>query len=155
MHPYILLIAAKAAICSGRPLLTVPSVCTLPYSIGKATHFGTNNACFSLTGPLQISANAIKARCLSKDLSGENKGTPEQEKKPLKEEKCPPLALAGIDAAGKVILVQPGTPSAGGVPVDKIIACWNAIPEDLLPIPILPTTPKYAILSFKGVLREE
>ncbi|KAF9347410.1 hypothetical protein BGX34_003164, partial [Mortierella sp. NVP85] len=68
---------------------------------GKETHFGTNKACFSLSGGnLQISGDAIKARCLSKDISGENKGSPEEEKKPLKEEKCPPLALAGI-AGGK------------------------------------------------------
>ncbi|MGW2441649.1 hypothetical protein ACWCY1_33725 [Streptomyces goshikiensis] len=68
---------------------------------GKETHFGTNKACFSLSGGnLQLSPDALKARCLSKDISGENKGSPEdkgspeEEKKPLKEEKCPPLALA-------------------------------------------------------------
>ncbi|MFD7262965.1 hypothetical protein [Streptomyces sp. NPDC059874] len=46
-------------------------------------------------GNLQVSGDAIKARCLSKDISGEDKGSPEEGKKPLKEEKCPPLALAG------------------------------------------------------------
>ncbi|MCZ1003282.1 hypothetical protein O1M63_43575 [Streptomyces mirabilis] len=38
----------------------------------------------------KILPGVVKARCLSKDISGENKGSPEEEKKPLKEEKCPP-----------------------------------------------------------------
>ncbi|KUM91068.1 hypothetical protein AQI88_38705 [Streptomyces cellostaticus] len=102
---------------------------------GKKTHYYMNKACFSLTGGnLQISADAIKARWLSKDISGENKGSPEEEK-PLKEEKYPPLAVAGI-AGGKVILVKPGAPNFKADRVEKLIACWGSIPDDLLPKPL-------------------
>ncbi|KAK6528373.1 hypothetical protein TWF281_009615 [Arthrobotrys megalospora] len=137
---------------------------------GKETHFGTNKACFSLAGAnLQLSPDSIKARCLSKDISGENKGSPEEEKKPLKEEKCPTLAVAGI-ARGKVITVKPGAPNTKADRVEKIIACWGKIPEEVIrkeETPASPTptesdddisavlTPKYAILKFNGVLAQE
>ncbi|KAK6507634.1 hypothetical protein TWF481_006060 [Arthrobotrys musiformis] len=138
---------------------------------GKKTHFGSKAACFSLTGPLQLSNDAIKVRCLSKDISGEDKGSPEEEKKPLKEEKCPTLAIAGI-AGGKVITLGPAL-SARAEKVDRIIGCWGAIPEDALPKPapnppqsasdndaaldrvVSPVVPKYAIFSFKGVLPQD
>ncbi|KAF3913296.1 hypothetical protein ABW20_dc0101142 [Dactylellina cionopaga] len=141
---------------------------------GKETHFGTKSACFSLMGPnLQVADGAVKARCLSKDISGEDKGSPEEEKKPLKEEKCPPLVVGGISATGKLIIPKPGA-KAEKVPI--LMGCWGTeIPKDLLPKgddkpakptkPIRPTkrdttvavsiTPKYAILKFNGVLAQE
>ncbi|KAK6513062.1 hypothetical protein TWF506_009225 [Arthrobotrys conoides] len=107
---------------------------------GKETHFGTNKACFALTGGnLQVSGDAIKARCLSKDISGEDKGSPAQERRPLKEEKCPPLAIAGI-MGGKVVTFRPGSVSEP-VRVEKILMCWGTIPMDLLPRPPLPGPP--------------
>ncbi|MGW6571922.1 hypothetical protein ACWGAN_07070 [Streptomyces sp. NPDC054945] len=119
---------------------------------GKQTHYYTNDACFSLSGELQLApakgkkslvevdkiigcwgaipadmlgsakpypdpapsvvppagavlrfeGGNIKARCVTKDLSGENKRSPEEEKKPLKEAQCPQLAVAGL-AGGTVI----------------------------------------------------
>ncbi|KAK6339165.1 hypothetical protein TWF718_008588 [Orbilia javanica] len=149
---------------------------------GKETHYGTNKACFSLSGRnLQLSADAIKARCLSKDISGENKGSPEEERKPLEEVKCPVLALAGV-SRGKMFLVKPGQPNVKADKVEKIMGCWGSVPEDILapPTPIgtkpstssnpnapQPTTgaeiaavavvppPKYAILKFNGVIALE
>ncbi|EPS40939.1 hypothetical protein H072_5195 [Dactylellina haptotyla CBS 200.50] len=135
---------------------------------GKETHFGTNKACFSLSGSnLQISPDSIKARCLTKDISGENKGSPEEEKKPLKEEKCPPLAIAGV-AGGKVITKFSKLKAEK---VEKITACWGSLPAELTnptpvnrqesnPKPSLvtspePMAPKYAILKFNGVLVQE
>ncbi|KAF3275200.1 hypothetical protein TWF970_006922 [Orbilia oligospora] len=109
---------------------------------GKETHFGTNKACFSLAGGnLQLSGDAIKARCLTKDISGENKGSPEEEKRPLKEEKCPPLALAGVQG-GKVIVVRPDSPNVKAEKVEKILGCWGSIPDDILPKPVPLPGPK-------------
>ncbi|KAF3187218.1 hypothetical protein TWF225_004372 [Orbilia oligospora] len=109
---------------------------------GKETHFGTNKACFSLAGGnLQLSGDAIKARCLTKDISGENKSSPEEERRPLKEEKCPRLALAGVQG-GKVILVRPGSPNVKAEKVEKILGCWGSIPDDILPKPVPSPGPK-------------
>ncbi|KAF9962860.1 hypothetical protein BGZ65_007531 [Modicella reniformis] len=95
----------------------------------KKTHFGTN-----------------------KDISGENRGSPEEEKKPLKGEKCPPLVIVGI-AGNKVMIPRPGE----AVLVEEIKACWGAIPDVSLPFPDVPSFPdvKYAILELRDVLRQE
>ena len=79
------------------------------------------------------------------------------------------IALVSVGIAGdKVIDVKPGAPIVKTEPVEKIIACWGAIPDDILPkpgykradgllppLPLVPTIPKFAILKFGGILRQE
>ncbi|KAK6544768.1 hypothetical protein TWF694_001451 [Orbilia ellipsospora] len=130
---------------------------------GKKTHYGTNKACFSLTGGnLQLSNDAIKARCLSKDVTDESLAAP------LKEEKCPPLAIIGF-SGGKVIAAESGSSNSKKEQAEKITACWGGIPKELLPtaipLPILPRslgpididmglglTPPYVILNFVDII---